>query len=75
MLVVCVLRAPVVLLGCDFVRIYIAMHTGIRTGRNSVFKMVSSVFFLFFSLFCDFVGTLEYLFAQIHRYADKVCLK
>jgi hypothetical protein len=45
-------------------------HKFIRTGRNSVFKMV------FFSLFfCDFVGTREYSFAQIHRYADKICLK
>jgi hypothetical protein len=55
------------LLGCDFVRIYTVMHKRIRTGRNSVFKMVSSVFFISFFVFLLAHGILVYADRQIRR--------
>ncbi len=58
--------------GCDFVRIYKAMHIHIRRGRNSVFKMVYSCFF-FLSLFC--VILLVHWNICLRRYTDtQLCL-
>ncbi len=59
----------VTLLGCDFVRIYTAMHKRIRTGRNSVFKMVSSVYLFFSLFFCVLLahGIFVYADTQIRR--------
>ncbi len=47
-------------LGCDFFEKYTDMQVGIR---------IISLFL------CVFVGTFAFLFVQIRRYKDKVCLK
>jgi hypothetical protein len=60
-----------VVLGHDFFRKYTATQIHIRTHRNSFLRWC----LLFPShFFGDFVGTLEFTFLQIGRYADKVCL-